>query len=131
MEGIHCDVDAARTELSAPVPEPDLRPGRAVEPKWDGFRTLVSVAQGDRTGRTPPALEGVPAAGQQHGLPAGGLVTELRAHLGQPPHQQPVHPVDGRHQVGGVRQGAVGVAELPVDPDPPMPGVRPFSAIPL
>lgn len=37
----------------------------------------------------------------------------------------------GRHQVGGVRQGAVDVAELPVDPDPPMPGVCLFSAIPL
>ncbi|MFD6171135.1 ATP-dependent DNA ligase [Streptomyces coeruleorubidus] len=29
--------------LSSPVPDPDLRPGWAAEPKWDGFRALVSV----------------------------------------------------------------------------------------
>ncbi|MFI0091812.1 ATP-dependent DNA ligase [Streptomyces bobili] len=32
--------------LSTPVPGPDLRPGWAGEPKWDGFRALVSVDAG-------------------------------------------------------------------------------------
>jgi ATP-dependent DNA ligase len=32
--------------LSTPVPEPDLRPGCAAEPKWDGFRALLSVDAG-------------------------------------------------------------------------------------
>jgi ATP-dependent DNA ligase len=32
--------------LTAPVPVPDLRPGCAAEPKWDGFRALVSVDAG-------------------------------------------------------------------------------------
>ncbi|MET8248690.1 hypothetical protein ABZV31_32480 [Streptomyces sp. NPDC005202] len=32
--------------LSAPVPGPQLRPGWAAEPKWDGFRALVSVDAG-------------------------------------------------------------------------------------
>ncbi|MEH0415957.1 ATP-dependent DNA ligase [Streptomyces sp. B21-083] len=32
--------------LSAPVPMPELRPGWAAEPKWDGFRALVSVDAG-------------------------------------------------------------------------------------
>lgn len=32
--------------LSTPVPEPDLRPGWAGEPKWDGFRAAVSVDAG-------------------------------------------------------------------------------------
>ncbi|GAA2425166.1 hypothetical protein GCM10010255_78730 [Streptomyces coeruleofuscus] len=32
--------------LSAPVPDPGLRPGWAAQPGWDGFRALVSV---DRT----------------------------------------------------------------------------------
>jgi ATP-dependent DNA ligase len=32
--------------LSTPVPEPDLRPGWAGEPKWDGFRAMVSVDAG-------------------------------------------------------------------------------------
>lgn len=29
--------------LTTPVPVLDLRPGCAAEPKWDGFRALVSV----------------------------------------------------------------------------------------
>ncbi|MFD9195456.1 ATP-dependent DNA ligase [Streptomyces phaeochromogenes] len=32
--------------LTTPVPLPDLRPGCAAEPKWDGFRALVSVDAG-------------------------------------------------------------------------------------
>ncbi|MEU3620026.1 ATP-dependent DNA ligase [Streptomyces sp. NPDC006872] len=32
--------------LTTPVPVPDLQPGRAAEPKWDGFRALVSVDAG-------------------------------------------------------------------------------------
>jgi ATP-dependent DNA ligase len=32
--------------LSAPVPEPRLRPGWAAELKWDGFRALVSADSG-------------------------------------------------------------------------------------
>ncbi|CAM5441688.1 hypothetical protein [Streptomyces coeruleorubidus] len=32
--------------LSSPVPDPGLRPGWAAEPKWDGFRALVSVDAG-------------------------------------------------------------------------------------
>ncbi|MEN8651648.1 hypothetical protein ABCR94_13720 [Streptomyces sp. 21So2-11] len=32
--------------LSTPVSGPDLRPGWAGEPKWDGFRALVSVDTG-------------------------------------------------------------------------------------
>ncbi len=32
--------------LSSPVPDPGLRPGWAAEPKWDGFRALVSVEAG-------------------------------------------------------------------------------------
>ncbi|MET9176460.1 hypothetical protein ABZX64_36385 [Streptomyces misionensis] len=32
--------------LSAPVPSPDLRPGWAAEPKWDGFRALFSIDAG-------------------------------------------------------------------------------------
>ncbi|MFG2134964.1 hypothetical protein ACGFNV_45495 [Streptomyces sp. NPDC048751] len=32
--------------LTTPVPVPDLRPGCAAEPKWDGFRALVSVDSG-------------------------------------------------------------------------------------
>ncbi|WP_246111632.1 hypothetical protein [Streptomyces hawaiiensis] len=32
--------------LTTPVPVPDLRPGSAAEPKWDGFRALVSVDAG-------------------------------------------------------------------------------------
>ncbi|MGZ0200600.1 ATP-dependent DNA ligase [Streptomyces sp. RM1] len=32
--------------LSAPVPGPDLRPGWAAEPKWDGFRALFSIDAG-------------------------------------------------------------------------------------
>ncbi|MER7901578.1 hypothetical protein ABTX62_37505 [Streptomyces sp. NPDC096046] len=31
--------------LSTPVPGPDLRPGWAGEPKWDGFRALVSAGR--------------------------------------------------------------------------------------
>ncbi|MDT0487254.1 MULTISPECIES: ATP-dependent DNA ligase [Streptomyces] len=32
--------------LTIPVSVPDLRPGCAAEPKWDGFRALVSVDAG-------------------------------------------------------------------------------------
>ncbi|MCL7429788.1 ATP-dependent DNA ligase [Streptomyces sp. YS415] len=32
--------------LSTPVSVPDLRPGCAAEPKWDGFRALISVDAG-------------------------------------------------------------------------------------
>ncbi|MCX4462235.1 hypothetical protein OG585_55395 (plasmid) [Streptomyces sp. NBC_01340] len=32
--------------LTTPVSVPDLRPGCAAEPKWDGFRALVSVGAG-------------------------------------------------------------------------------------
>ncbi|MFF3932959.1 ATP-dependent DNA ligase [Streptomyces hirsutus] len=32
--------------LTTPVSVPDLRPGCAAEPKWDGFRALVSVDVG-------------------------------------------------------------------------------------
>lgn len=32
--------------LSTPVPSPDLRSGWAGEPKWDGFRALISVDAG-------------------------------------------------------------------------------------
>ncbi|MEU0645981.1 ATP-dependent DNA ligase [Streptomyces umbrinus] len=32
--------------LAAPVTGPDLPPGGAAEPKWDGFRALVSVDAG-------------------------------------------------------------------------------------
>ncbi|WP_333740249.1 ATP-dependent DNA ligase [Streptomyces sp. IBSBF 2806] len=32
--------------LTTPVSVPDLRPGCAAEPKWDGFRALVSVDAG-------------------------------------------------------------------------------------
>ncbi|MEU9190314.1 ATP-dependent DNA ligase [Streptomyces sp. NPDC048484] len=32
--------------LSSPTPEPELRPGFAGEPKWDGFRALLSVDGG-------------------------------------------------------------------------------------
>ncbi|MFH8902114.1 hypothetical protein ACH4HG_37920 [Streptomyces coeruleorubidus] len=31
---------------SSPIPDPGLRPGWAAEPKWDGFRDLVSVDAG-------------------------------------------------------------------------------------
>ncbi|MGW3152311.1 ATP-dependent DNA ligase [Streptomyces sp. NPDC001177] len=32
--------------LATPVPDPALRPGWASEPKWDGFRALLSVDTG-------------------------------------------------------------------------------------
>ncbi|MGA4966919.1 MULTISPECIES: ATP-dependent DNA ligase [Streptomyces] len=32
--------------LATPVPDPALRPGWASEPKWDGFRALISVDAG-------------------------------------------------------------------------------------
>lgn len=32
--------------LATPVPDPALRPGWASEPKWDGFRALISVEAG-------------------------------------------------------------------------------------
>lgn len=118
--------------LSATVPELDPRPGWTAEHRWVGFRMLSSIAQGDRTGRTPPAaLDDVPATGQQHGLPAGRLVTELRAHLGQPPRQHGVHhrrrPAPGRRCTPGRGRRRRG----PGGSRPPMPGVRLFSAIPL
>ncbi|MGW2841800.1 ATP-dependent DNA ligase [Streptomyces sp. NPDC001493] len=58
--------------LSTPVPEPVLRPRWAAEPKWDGFRALVSVEDGGRvvlrsrrgTDMAPAFVEIVTAAGQ-------------------------------------------------------------------
>ncbi len=55
-----------------------LRPVGAVEPKWHGFRTLGSVPRRTAHASRRPTLEGGPAAGQQHGLLVGGLVTDLR-----------------------------------------------------
>ncbi|GDY80692.1 hypothetical protein SAV31267_101770 [Streptomyces avermitilis] len=46
MEGIRCDVDAAGADAEHSVPKPELRPGWAGEPKWDGFRAGVSVNAG-------------------------------------------------------------------------------------
>jgi ATP-dependent DNA ligase len=43
--------------LSAPVPVPELRPGWAAEPKWDGFRALVSVEAGRVTLRSRRGTE--------------------------------------------------------------------------
>ncbi|MFE1227202.1 ATP-dependent DNA ligase [Streptomyces sp. NPDC058759] len=57
--------------LTTPVPTPDLRPGCAAEPKWDGFRALVSVDAGQVVLRSrrgtemgPSFPEVVAAAGQ-------------------------------------------------------------------
>ncbi|MET9820676.1 MULTISPECIES: hypothetical protein [Streptomyces] len=47
--------------LSAPVPGPDLRPGWAGEPKWDGFRALVSVDAGRVVLRSRRGTEMLPA----------------------------------------------------------------------
>lgn len=47
--------------LSAPVPGPELRPGWAVEPKWDGFRALVSVDAGRVVLRSRRGTEMLPA----------------------------------------------------------------------
>ncbi|WP_256098674.1 ATP-dependent DNA ligase [Streptomyces agglomeratus] len=47
--------------LSASVPAPDLRPGWAGEPKWDGFRTLVSVDTGRVVLRSRRGSEMAPA----------------------------------------------------------------------
>ncbi|MER7577821.1 ATP-dependent DNA ligase [Streptomyces sp. NPDC126514] len=43
--------------LSTPVPGPDLRPGWAAEPKWDGFRALVSVDAGQTVLRSRRGIE--------------------------------------------------------------------------
>ncbi len=61
MEGIHCDVDAARADAETPVSEPDLRPGCAAEPKWDGFRALLSAAAGRVVLRSRRGTEMAPA----------------------------------------------------------------------
>ncbi|MFD3821861.1 ATP-dependent DNA ligase [Streptomyces sp. NPDC058625] len=47
--------------LSTPVPVPELRPGWAAEPKWDGFRALVSVDAGRVTLRSRRGTEMLPA----------------------------------------------------------------------
>ncbi|GAA2402593.1 hypothetical protein GCM10010255_40480 [Streptomyces coeruleofuscus] len=46
MEGMVRDVDAARADADLTRAHPGLRPGWAAEPKWDGFRALVSVDTG-------------------------------------------------------------------------------------
>ena len=43
--------------LTVPVSVPDLRPGCAVEPKWDGFRALVSVYAGQMVLRSRRGTE--------------------------------------------------------------------------
>ncbi len=40
------DLTLPEPMLTTPVSVPDLRPGSAAEPKWDGFRALVSVDEG-------------------------------------------------------------------------------------
>ncbi|MFE5406423.1 ATP-dependent DNA ligase [Streptomyces sp. NPDC056580] len=47
--------------LSAPLPGPELRPGWAAEPKWDGFRALVSVDAGRVVLRSRRGTEMLPA----------------------------------------------------------------------
>ncbi|MFG2466117.1 ATP-dependent DNA ligase [Streptomyces canus] len=47
--------------LSTPVPTPVLRPGWAAEPKWDGFRALVSVEAGRVVLRSRRGTEMIPA----------------------------------------------------------------------
>jgi ATP-dependent DNA ligase len=47
--------------LSTPVSVPDLRPGWAGEPKWDGFRALVSVDAGRVVLRSRRGTEMAPA----------------------------------------------------------------------
>ncbi|MFE6475662.1 ATP-dependent DNA ligase [Streptomyces rochei] len=34
--------------LTTPVPRPDLPPGAAAEPKWDGYRAQLACWAGDR-----------------------------------------------------------------------------------
>jgi ATP-dependent DNA ligase len=47
--------------LTSPVPDYDLRPGWAAEPKWDGFRALVSVDAGQVVLRPRRRTELAPA----------------------------------------------------------------------
>ncbi|MDG9709405.1 ATP-dependent DNA ligase [Streptomyces sp. DH10] len=47
--------------LTSPVPDPGLRPGWAAEPKWDGFRALVSVDSGQVVLRSRRGTEMAPA----------------------------------------------------------------------
>jgi ATP-dependent DNA ligase len=47
--------------LAAPVPLPVLLPGWAGEPKWDGFRALVSLDAGHVTLRSRLATEMAPS----------------------------------------------------------------------
>ncbi|MFF8932515.1 hypothetical protein ACF1AO_35245 [Streptomyces longwoodensis] len=47
--------------LSTPVSSPDLRPGYAGEPKWDGFRGAVSVDAGQVALRSRRGTEMGPA----------------------------------------------------------------------
>ncbi|MFE7854451.1 ATP-dependent DNA ligase [Streptomyces sp. NPDC057403] len=47
--------------LSTSVPVPELQPGWAAEPKWDGFRALVSVDAGRVTLRSRRGTEMLPA----------------------------------------------------------------------
>ncbi|MGW0798505.1 hypothetical protein [Streptomyces sp. NPDC002692] len=72
-----------------------------------------------------PAIDGVDR------LRAWWLTEVHRSSVTRPLAGRPVLLPSRRYKVGGVRQGSVDVAELPVDPDPPMPGVRLFSVIPL
>ncbi|MEW2289895.1 hypothetical protein [Streptomyces sp. NPDC047841] len=46
MEGIDGDLEPARARLTVAVDQPDVPAGWAAEPKWDGFRALVSVEEG-------------------------------------------------------------------------------------
>jgi ribosomal protein L34 len=62
--------------LATPVPGPALQPGWAGEPKWDGFRALMSVDAGrvvlrSRRGtEMAPAFPEVVAGAERH--PRGG-----------------------------------------------------------
>lgn len=47
--------------LAAPVSDPTLRPGWVAEPKWEGFRVLVSVDAGRVVLRSRRGSEMAPA----------------------------------------------------------------------
>ncbi|MFJ1975314.1 hypothetical protein ACIO93_42605 [Streptomyces sp. NPDC087903] len=47
--------------LATPVSEPALRPGWAAEPKWDGFRVLLSTDAGQVVLRSRRGTEMLPA----------------------------------------------------------------------
>ncbi|WOT32694.1 ATP-dependent DNA ligase [Streptomyces coeruleorubidus] len=50
--------------LTSPVLDLDLRPGWAAEPKWDGFRALVSVDAGKVVLRSRRGTEMAPAVAE-------------------------------------------------------------------